>query len=137
MRLMLVEKNNIGMAHGGKAYKVAIQEHAATGDGVPVLEWQPGNVDMTANDAMSAVAENADPALSSAVDFLQDYLANTAREAKDVCDAARNAGVSERTLHRARTNSTFVAFVKALARLDGSCGLWLLKRTFLTTHCPS
>jgi putative DNA primase/helicase len=110
-RFFLNTKNNLGPDQGnGLAFRVA---SATLDNGIATsrLQWEATPVALTANEALTAIAGDpaARSALTDAMDFLQDVLANGPASAREVQDAARAAGHSRATLQRAKNTLGIVA----------------------------
>lgn len=77
----------------------------------PYIVWQDEYVDITASEAMRAVAgSNKKPAArSDAKEFLESMLANGAVDADEIKEAAEANGISERTLWRAKKELKVIA----------------------------
>ena len=111
-RLMTRAKNNIASEENNKtlAFHFETKEVAKDWrDGRPIqapfIIWEPGYVDVTATQALSAVSENKAPgALDDAKDFLRDMLvAGGGRAPKaDIEEAADAEKISNATLRRAK-----------------------------------
>lgn len=97
-RLVLPCKNNLAPDVGGFAYRIGT---APTSVGnVPVIHWEPERVDVSAIEALSP-DEDRD-AKTEACEFIVDCLNEGTTEAKAIMTAARNAGIAEKTLRRAK-----------------------------------
>ena len=93
-RLLLPLKNNLGPDQGGLAYRVIVAQN-----GAPRVEFEPEPVTIRADDALAAPGDDGgadDPA-----SFLRELLADEPLIAKDVKEAADDAGYSWRTVQRA------------------------------------
>ena len=67
------------------------------------IEWEPQPVTVTATEAMQAATSSAAPkALSSAIEFLEKFLADGPRYRDDVTDAAEASMITDHTLRRAK-----------------------------------
>jgi len=94
-RLMIPIKNNLAQDDVGLAYRIEV-----TAAGIARIRWDAQPVTLTPEQAL-----NPDPdagAKAEAMDFLLDYLSGGPLPASDVLKAARDAGISKRTLHRAK-----------------------------------
>lgn len=118
-RLMLPTKMNLAAKPTGMAF--ALHDGGAPG-GVPSVAWSAEPVDLSADDALEAIAGHGDDerkgALTEAVDFLRHELGNGAKPSSDVKRAAKAAGIAPRTLDRAR------AELGVIAAPDGFGGPW-------------
>jgi hypothetical protein len=69
----------------------------------PYIVWHAEPVDITAAEALSAAAENKSPsAIDKAKNFIEVLLSTEPIISKNVRDAAKENGISKRTLERAR-----------------------------------
>ncbi len=97
-RLVVPVKNNLGKDAGGLAYRVREADN-----GAPRIEWEPDAVHISADEAMAWRSDDEHrTATDEAVDFLREVLADGPVKAKDVHLEARNAGISDKALRRAR-----------------------------------
>lgn len=94
-RLFLPLKNNLAPNLGGFAYRID-----TTADDVPYVRFEPGRVNVSADDALSRPQEGESD--SDAVAFLRDLLSNGGRPAKEVSKEARDYGLSDKQLRTAR-----------------------------------
>jgi len=71
-------------------------------DGIPKIVW--GGVSSHTADALLAIPSSPEEksALEDANEFLREALLNGAVDSKEVLKQAREAGIAERTLHRAK-----------------------------------
>ena len=100
-RLFLPIKNNLASSPPGMAYRI---------DTRPAVEWEADPVTVTADKALGRDADDGTKsALGEAVDWLSHSLANGRRPAKEVKDEANEAGVSLRTLDRAKAKLGVIA----------------------------
>ncbi len=92
--LMLLAKMNIAARQSGLAFRIV--------DGK--LEWEKEPVDITADDLLAQESEPAPRAkeLERAKSFLRDLLARGPVAATDVLERGKQAGLSQRTLKRAK-----------------------------------
>jgi RecA-family ATPase len=99
-RLLLSVKTNIGAALPGLAYTIA--EDSMTR--APIIVWETKPVLITADEALSN--QTCDPeertAREEAREFLRSLLASGRMSAEDVKKQAREAGIAEQTLNRAK-----------------------------------
>jgi len=99
-RLLLPTKNNLGPDRGGLAYRVVPWERDP---GVGRLEWEPGPVNVSADDALDALGGGGGRTeRDDAANWLRDLLAQGPRPARDVERDARDAGYSIATVRRAK-----------------------------------
>ena len=98
-RIMMPSKNNLGEDQAGFAYKVA-----CSGLGAPYIDWESDPVyeDIDILMARSDGGSEKGSAREDAKHFLEDLLIDGPVRAKQVLNDARNAGVAERTLRRAK-----------------------------------
>ena len=114
-RLVLTVKSNIAPEAAGLAYRLV------DADGVGRVEWEPDPVSLTAEDALGQKVERGArgrTALDDAKAWLLDHLADGSRPAAEVIADAKGAGISRRTLDRAKAEA-YVTSVK-----DGLGGPW-------------
>ncbi|MGZ0174566.1 MAG: hypothetical protein ACKVHE_34120 [Planctomycetales bacterium] len=88
------------------------------GDFVGKVDWQPGTVDLSADQAarFSTDEESCDP---WPVEWLRDFLTDCAKPANEVQVAARSMGLSEKQLRTARLR------LKVTSRKSDFKGGWL------------
>jgi putative DNA primase/helicase len=101
-RLMLFGKSNVGPEMPGLAFRIV-----GTENGRATIEWMAGEVAANLNEVLSREAEQQREASTgrkseAAVELLREMLANGARLNSDIEAAAEAAGISERTLRRAK-----------------------------------
>jgi len=112
-RLLLSGKNNLAPEGTGLAFDI--------GGIPPAIQWEPGPVNLCADDALAAESEGGvgdGGALAEATDFLRAELAHGRKTGTEVKAAAKSAGISTRTLDRAR------ARLGVTAAPDGYRGPW-------------
>jgi putative DNA primase/helicase len=121
-RLLLSGKNNLAPEGTGLAFDI--------GGIPPAIQWEPSPVNMRADDALAAETDDGGDggALAEATDFLRAELAHGRRAGTDVKAAAKAAGISTRTLDRAR------ARLGVVTAPDGYRGPWTWA---LPHHTPS
>lgn len=103
-RLFLEIKNNIAPHADGLAFSMADSDVMLC-DGNPVAKlcWETGIVTLTADDALNADPKTDQPtARDEAVDFLSEQLAGAAIMQRIVADAAKEEGISDSALRRAK-----------------------------------
>jgi putative DNA primase/helicase len=102
-RLLLPVKNNLAAMAPGLGFSLV---SADIGDGIITsrVMWDLAPVTMTANQALWAAAEDSKNQVQrdEAQELLQEALANGSMSAKDIEREAKKAGISPRTLRRAR-----------------------------------
>lgn len=101
-RLLLPMKNNLAEDRGGLAFWVKGRD---LGGGVVTscVEWDAEPVTVTADEAMAPAGDPEErTATEDAMDWLRDLLANRGEEAAVVQKEARQAGISDKALRRAR-----------------------------------
>ncbi len=97
-RLLLPVKNNLAQDLTGLAYSVGTAEN-----GAPVVLWEPEAVTVTAEEALAPAPSDDDRGeREEAEAWLQKVLAPGSLSAKDIFRQAREAGIAERTLKRAK-----------------------------------
>ncbi|HMN39653.1 MAG TPA: AAA family ATPase [Phycisphaerales bacterium] len=111
-RLLLSGKNNLAPEGTGLAFDI--------GGIPPAIQWEPGPVNLRADDALAAETEGGGDggALAEATDFLRAELVHGRKTGTDVKAAAKAAGISARTLDRAR------ARLGVVTAPDGYRGPW-------------
>ena len=99
--VMLPLKNNYVRKSSGVAYRLAERGVRIESEDVPMpfIDWQ-GESDLDADEVLAAPKKSE--AFSNAKAFLKDFLAKGPCDASDVSDAAATAGISQRTLDRAK-----------------------------------
>jgi putative DNA primase/helicase len=97
-RILAPTKSNLAKLAPALAYCVE-----ATENGVPWVKWLGGSQHTADSLVVQPTGGEEQSALDEAKEFLRQVLAQEAREAKDVHREARNAGISEATLRRAKT----------------------------------
>jgi AAA domain len=97
-RVLAVTKANLAERPPSLAYRVVPNPV-----GQPVVEWTD-ILEMTADEALHPTDEPKQPEIGvlRAVEWLVEYMSVGARPAREVIDAALAAGISERTLERAK-----------------------------------
>jgi len=96
-RLLVPVKNNLGDDKTGFAYRIASKPN-----GAPYLEWEPDLIDVSADEALNPDIDGRQGAREEAKEFLEDYLQAGPQKAQDVLKGARQIGVNESTLRRAK-----------------------------------
>ena len=103
-RIMVRIKSNIGPSGGGFGYHIdaaTLHEHPDIEATRVVWEYPLEGTARELLDAAEGDQNGKLPKLDRAKRFLTEFLANTKRQAEDVENAAKDAGISERTLRRA------------------------------------
>jgi hypothetical protein len=96
-RLVLPVKNNLGADTLGLAYRI----HPV--NGLPVVEWEPEPVSVSIEEALAPTDTNEERSVTDeAVDWLRGLLGDGPMKASDVQKEARQAGISDKALRRAR-----------------------------------
>ena len=104
-KLFVKAKNNLARDTKALRYGMGVKKvgHDATlGVDIvaPYIEWHPQYVDITANEAMAAAGGHT--AKREAREFLLDRLEAGPVKANDIVDEAKQDGIAERTLKRAK-----------------------------------
>jgi Bifunctional DNA primase/polymerase, N-terminal/AAA domain/Primase C terminal 1 (PriCT-1) len=110
-RLMLPLKNNLAADLGGLAYSLEGCKITVEGGEAPVVKvhWHEGTVDLKADDLFAAEPEDRSE-VTEAIDLLKVALAGGAAvESTSLLSAAEDAGISRRTLFRAKKKLGVVA----------------------------
>ena len=118
-RLFLVMKNNISADKTGMAFRLRGKPDE---EGAAVVEWEPDQVLIRADDALAA--DQADyggkSSLNEAMNWLQEMLSDGSVGAKELKKRARDDGISARTLDRAKSSLGVLAFREGF----GADGQW-------------
>src|SRR5262249_11750352 len=108
-KLFVKGKNNLAppeqktLAFGFSEREVGTDKQTGAPIRAPYIVWHPEPVDITATEAMQAAAECKSPsARDDAKQFLGTLLSGGAVASKEVHEAAKENGVSPRTLRRAK-----------------------------------
>ncbi len=103
-RLFLPIKNNIAPDTGGLAYRIEPRAEVGGVDGCPVVAWEPGPVNVSADDALASDRDEGGGRTErdDAAGWLADLLAHGPRAARDVVRDASDAGYSIATVRRAK-----------------------------------
>jgi hypothetical protein len=122
LRVLASVKSNLGPPPVALGFRLE-----AAGNAVR-LGWQ-GPVDgIGANQLLITQGDGDRSALTDAGDFLAGELANGPMPAKAIQKSAREAGIAERTLQRAK------AALKVISQKDGAAGPWLWMLPAETTN---
>ena len=123
-RLVLPIKNNLGDDKSGLAYRIM----EAPGHDQPYVAWEPEAVYMTVSEALGAGTGKGgarDPSddreqrklqVAEAAEWLDGYLADGGKPAREIIEAARIDGISQRTLERAKPQAQVVACREGFAQ---------------------
>ncbi|MCP5409467.1 MAG: AAA family ATPase [Chromatiaceae bacterium] len=98
-RLFLPLKNNLGDDKSGFAYTILTAEN-----GAPYVAWEIDQVTISADEALSPVNDSEAPALRDAEEWLLHELRLGSVKTKELQKLARDAGISWRTVERAKTS---------------------------------
>lgn len=97
-RLFIPTKNNLAQDNTGLAYSVL-----GTENGQPIIVWEQEPITVTADEALIPLEPSEDKTgTDEAVDFLQSILSKSSMKVIDIQKEARAAGISEKSLRRAR-----------------------------------
>ncbi len=131
-RRMLPLKANLVKEPSGLSYQLESHEEFD----VPVVRWDPRPLALSADEAMSQapIDRSQAPELKSAVEFLGEILADGAMPAKEVFDLAKQEGISEKTLRRAKGEAGVKSEREGFG--PGSKMLWSLPGMPAEIACP-
>jgi putative DNA primase/helicase len=108
-KLFVKGKNNLApkdqqtLAFGFAAREVGTDKRTGALVSAPYIVWHPDPVDITATEAMQAAAESKSPsARDNARHVLEALLSDGPVGSKDVVEAAKENGIAQRTLRRAK-----------------------------------
>jgi putative DNA primase/helicase len=107
-RLFCCAKSNLGRKVATLAYRLlqrfVAEEEVPGGILISSIEWEPGTIDMTADQALAAASGTTESrsAKAEATEFLRDALASGPVPAERVQEQAQEDGIAPRTLRRAR-----------------------------------
>lgn len=129
-RLMLSLKSNLAEEPDGMAYHVVPVMLDGIGP-VARVEWEPGPVNLMADDALAAAAVDPEErtARESAADWLRTILANGPIKTEDLKREAKDAGMAWATVRRAEKP----AGARTRKQGFGAEGAWYW---FLPDHAP-
>ncbi|MDA0810611.1 MAG: hypothetical protein O2945_22510 [Planctomycetota bacterium] len=119
-RLFLPGKNSNAKDRGGLAFLI-VDSHiplSDDGDFVGKVDWQPGTVDLSADQA-ARFSTDEESCAPWPVEWLRDFLANGAKPANEVQVAARSMSFSEKQLRTARIR------LKVMTRKSDFKGGWI------------
>lgn len=97
LRYLLTIKNNLARKDGGVAYRVR-----TTDADVPYVEWLPGSIDVTADEALAVSSPEETSATKDCAEWLACALASGPQAAKKIQGEAEQYGFSPKVLRRAR-----------------------------------
>lgn len=97
VRYLLPVKNNLAPMSGGISYRIR-----ATESGVPFVEWIPGTIDMSADEALAVSPVEETSATRDCAKWLADLLASGPMHAKAVLTEAETYGFTDKVVRRAR-----------------------------------
>jgi hypothetical protein len=117
-RLFLPVKNNLAAKGDGLSFQ--IEQHMIAGDiCASRIEWGSDVVTKTADEILSTGAEDDRPQRTEAADFLRICLADGSKPSKEVEAEAKDAGISWRTVIRAKKDLGIECNPKAVTREGG------------------
>jgi putative DNA primase/helicase len=115
-KLFVKAKNNLAkydqqsLAYYFGVKKVGFDEELKKEIWAPYIEWDLKPVAVSANEAMQKAANSKEPKeLTSAIEFLEKFLADGPRPQTEVIEAAEANLISERTLRRAKDGLEVIA----------------------------
>lgn len=112
-RLFLPAKNNIGPDSTGLAYRI---EPATVRDIATCrIMWDGSPVTLTADDALLQIPDDERSARDEARDWLMQYLQHGPQLAKEIYRESNHAGISKRTLDRAKRDLGVTASKRAFS----------------------
>jgi len=117
-KLFLRGKCNVSANNGGLAYSI----HCAPGANAPVVAWESGRVDISADDALLDNRSARGPKPESrqeAEEFLKEILVSGSVASKIVIDEAKRRGIAIATLDRAKRD------LKVKSHRAGDC--WFMR----------
>jgi len=97
LRYLLTIKNNLAALDGGIAYRVRTTE-----GGVPYVEWVPGSIDISADEALATSPAEETSATRDCARWLAELLASGPKPAKAVLAEADEYGFTSKVVRRAR-----------------------------------
>ncbi len=97
-RLFLPIKNNLGNDSDGFGYSIL-----TAGNDAPYIAWESEPVSVSVDEALAPGLEEDAPAVNAAENFLLTELTNGPVKTKDLQKAAKDTGISWRTIERAKT----------------------------------
>lgn len=124
-RLMLPIKNNLGADALGVAYQ--IDEMLVEGiGGVPYITWCRDTILISADEAL-ATSARTESTVADAAQFLADLLANGPVPVKDLKAEATAAGITWRTIERAKAEMGLIAARQGTQGRGGGFWVWRIK----------
>ena len=122
--LFLHAKNNLAPRPPGLAYRIEQRLVTEMLIKTSCIVWEPGSVDITAEQAMAAskAPEDAAPALEEAKQFLATTIGTDGMHVKEIEKEAKDAGLSWATVRRAKDK------LKLISERDGYGGPWMWKK---------
>jgi hypothetical protein len=121
-RLFVPAKMNLAPDSSGLGYRLHSDNHGA----VAKVEWESEPVQMTAHDLMASSDEESS-GVDDAAEWLREALKDGAKPARAIKEEARDNGIAERTLRRAKNRARIEAFRSGFGR-DGQW-FWRLTET--------
>jgi hypothetical protein len=112
-RLLVAAKMNLAPDSNGLGYRL----NPSGRDGVATIEWESEPVELTAHDMMGGSSDGPS-GQDDAAEWLREALKDGAKPAKAVKDEAKENGIAERTLRRAKKSVGAEAFRTRFGR-DG------------------
>lgn len=97
LRYLLTIKNNLAKKDGGVSYRVCASEGE-----VPYVEWVPGSIDVSADEALAISSPEETSATRDCAQWLTCMLASGPQAAKKVQSEAGQYGFTPKVLRRAR-----------------------------------
>jgi hypothetical protein len=107
-RLLLAVKNNLGTHAAGLGYDIK-ETIISDGLAVPHIVWDREPVTITANEAMRALHGGGESKVNEAKKWLAEQLTTGPKPMKGIEKEAKDNGVSEKTLRRAKAELGVVA----------------------------
>jgi hypothetical protein len=113
-RILVSLKSNLGLSVDGMRYRIttiAAADQAGVGTMMPVVAWDRSAVRRTADELLAAAAQFAasGPSITEAAEWLQSALRGGPQSAVELKQLAKNDGLHERTLLRAKQRLGIVA----------------------------
>lgn len=124
-RLLLPVKNNLGVDVAGVSYRIA--EAAVDGlGGIPYVIWDRDPVKVSADEAL-APAMGSESTVADASEFLQEMLRDGPVPVKEIKAEATAAGITWRTIERAKADMEIVAERQGTQGRGGGFWVWRFK----------
>jgi hypothetical protein len=108
-KLFVKGKNNIApqeqqtLAFGFNTREVGTDKRTGNPINRPYIVWEDEPVDITATEALQAIIESKSPsAVDDAKEFIEMFMNNKPVSSKEIIEAAKENGISKKTLERAR-----------------------------------